>query len=54
MIIPRSPSPIRLEDRPIDELTLEESRELLRRQRVSAQSPLLTDLQSLILYVGTG
>ncbi|KAF2491026.1 hypothetical protein BU16DRAFT_141592 [Lophium mytilinum] len=32
-IIPRSPTPVPLEDRPIEELTLEETRELLKRQR---------------------
>lgn len=33
MIIPRSPSPIPLEDRPEEDLSLEEARELIRRQR---------------------
>ncbi|KAF2872367.1 hypothetical protein BDV95DRAFT_381960 [Massariosphaeria phaeospora] len=33
LIIPRSPSPVPLEDRDVDSLTLEESRELLRRQQ---------------------
>jgi hypothetical protein len=33
-IFPRTPSPEPLEDRPINELTLDETRELLRRQKV--------------------
>jgi hypothetical protein len=33
MIVPRSPTPISLDDRPIEELTLEEAQEFLRRQR---------------------
>lgn len=33
LIIPRSPSPVPLEDRDVDTLTPEEMRELLRRQR---------------------
>jgi hypothetical protein len=33
-ILPRSPTPVPLEDRPVEELTLEETRELLRRERV--------------------
>ncbi|KAL1302742.1 hypothetical protein AAFC00_003094 [Neodothiora populina] len=37
LIIPRSPSPTALEDKDPDDLTLEEARELLRRQR--ARSP---------------
>ncbi|KAI9874215.1 MAG: hypothetical protein M1830_010057 [Pleopsidium flavum] len=32
-IIPRTPTPVPLEDRPIEELTIEEARELLKRQR---------------------
>lgn len=32
-IIPRSPSPVPLEDRPVDDLSPEEMRELLKRQR---------------------
>jgi hypothetical protein len=32
-IVPRNPSPVPLEDRPIGELTVGELRELLRRQR---------------------
>jgi hypothetical protein len=42
LIIPRSPSPIPLEDRPLESLSLEESLELLRRQRVSVQSSSVT------------
>jgi hypothetical protein len=34
MIIPRSPTPLPLEERPIETLTAEEARELLRRQTV--------------------
>lgn len=34
-LIPRTPEPIPLEDRPIEDLTAEEMRELLRRQKVS-------------------
>lgn len=34
-LVPRTPSPVPLEDRPIEELTFEERGELLRRQRVS-------------------
>ena len=34
MIIPRSPSPVPLEERDVDSLDPEEMRELLRRQRV--------------------
>jgi hypothetical protein len=34
MVIPRSPTPIPLEDRDIDTLTEAEMRELLKRQRV--------------------
>ena len=34
MILPRSPSPVPLEEKPIDELTADEARELLRRQNV--------------------
>lgn len=33
MIIPRSPSPVPLEERDVDSLSLEETRELIRRQR---------------------
>jgi hypothetical protein len=33
MIIPRSPSPVPLEERDIDSLSLEEMRELVQRQR---------------------
>lgn len=33
-IIPRSPSPVSLEDKSVDELSIEEMRELLKRQRV--------------------
>lgn len=33
-VIPRAPTPVPLEDRPLEELTLEETRELVRRQRV--------------------
>lgn len=32
-LLPRSPSPIPLEDRSIDDLSLQEARELLRRQQ---------------------
>jgi hypothetical protein len=35
MVIPRSPSPVPLEDRDIATLTEAEMRELLQRQRVS-------------------
>lgn len=35
-LIPQTPKPIPLEERPIEELTLEETRELLRRQSVSS------------------
>ncbi|KAK4951354.1 hypothetical protein LTR10_010327 [Elasticomyces elasticus] len=34
-IIPRTPSPVPLEDRPVEELSMEDMRELLRRQRAS-------------------
>lgn len=34
MIIQRSPSPVPLEDRPLESLTPEEMLELLKRQRV--------------------
>jgi hypothetical protein len=34
-IVPRTPSPVPLEERNVEDLTLEEMRELLRRQRVS-------------------
>ncbi|KAI6787668.1 hypothetical protein KC332_g18181 [Hortaea werneckii] len=37
-LLPRSPSPIPLEDRNIDELNLEETRELLRRQQRQRES----------------
>jgi len=33
LVIPRSPSPVPLEDRDVDSLSQEEMRELLRRQR---------------------
>lgn len=33
-IVPKSPTPVPLEDRPIEELTPDELRELVRRQRV--------------------
>jgi len=36
-IIPRTPTPVPLEDRPLEELTAEEMRELLRRQRVQLE-----------------
>ncbi|KAE9985901.1 hypothetical protein EG328_006741 [Venturia inaequalis] len=38
LIIPRSPSPVPLEDRPLESLTLEEMLELLIRQREQAAS----------------
>ncbi|KAK3069673.1 hypothetical protein LTR53_011790 [Teratosphaeriaceae sp. CCFEE 6253] len=34
-VIPRTPTPVPLEERPVDELSMEEMRELLRRQRAS-------------------
>jgi hypothetical protein len=34
-IIPRSPSPVPLELRPVEDLSLEEARELIKRQQVS-------------------
>jgi hypothetical protein len=37
-IIPRSPSPLPLEDRLIEELTLEELRELTRRQKAEVEA----------------
>jgi len=37
-IVPRSPTPVPLEDRPVEELTMDELRELLRRERVSVLS----------------
>lgn len=37
-IIPRSPSPVPLEERDVDSLSLEEIRELVRRQRVRSDS----------------
>lgn len=40
MIIPRSPSPVPLEQRSIDDLTAEEARELVRRQNVRIFLPL--------------
>jgi hypothetical protein len=40
-IIPRSPTPIPLEDRSIEDLTMEEARELLRRQKVLISSLLI-------------
>lgn len=50
MIIPRSPSPPPLEERPIDSLTMEEMKELLVRQRVSSHDILKCRL--LILCIG--
>ncbi|KAF2430696.1 hypothetical protein EJ08DRAFT_697174 [Tothia fuscella] len=44
-IIPRSPSPIPLEDRPIDELNPEEMRELLKRQSELLQKRRESDIQ---------
>lgn len=38
LIIPRSPSPVPLEDRDIDTLNAEEMRELLRQQKVRCRS----------------
>ncbi|KAK3082362.1 hypothetical protein LTS18_004274 [Coniosporium uncinatum] len=35
-IVPRSPTPVPLEDRPVEELTMDELRELLRRERAKA------------------
>ncbi len=44
MIIPRSPTPVPLEARAIEDLTADEARELLRRQRVWLSLwPLLAD-----------
>lgn len=40
-VIPRSPSPVRLEDRDIDTLSLEEARQLLAQQREQKQSQLM-------------
>jgi hypothetical protein len=39
LIIPRDPSPVPLEYRDVDTLTLEETRELLRRQRGRGAPP---------------
>jgi hypothetical protein len=38
--VERSPSPVALEDRDADELTLEEARELVRRMRTREQHPI--------------
>ncbi len=38
MILPRTPSPVPLEERDVDELNPEEMRELLRRQKVCTES----------------
>ncbi|TKA82298.1 hypothetical protein B0A55_01437 [Friedmanniomyces simplex] len=37
-LIPRTPSPVPLEDRPVEELTIDDMRELIRRQRVIAKA----------------
>jgi hypothetical protein len=39
LIVPRSPSPTPLEDRPEEELTPAELRELLQRERVRSCAP---------------
>lgn len=44
MIIPRSPSPVPLEERDPNSLTAEEARELVRRQRVSILGFLLKSM----------
>ena len=44
MLIPRSPSPIPLEERPIETLSQAEKDELVRRQQVSIQSLCLEDV----------
>lgn len=38
-IIPRTPIPVSLEERPVEELSIDEARELLRRQRVGPEAP---------------
>jgi len=40
LVIPTSPAPEALEDRPVESLTIEEARELLRRQRSAGARPI--------------
>ncbi len=42
LFIPRTPSPVPLENRPVTDLSLEEARELLMRQRVRLEPLVLS------------
>jgi hypothetical protein len=54
-VIPRSPSPVPLEERPIEELNIEELRELTRKQKAEVdaarlrvkEEPVETDIRTL-------
>ncbi|KAK0313611.1 hypothetical protein LTR01_001868 [Friedmanniomyces endolithicus] len=44
-LIPRSPSPVLLENRPIEELSMDDMRELIRRQRVNGNTRVETKVK---------
>ena len=50
-LIPRTPSPVPLENRPIDDLSVDDMRELIRRQRVRGFVIRLLDLWTDILAI---
>ncbi|TKA68521.1 hypothetical protein B0A55_08169 [Friedmanniomyces simplex] len=45
-LIPRTPSPLPLEDRPVEELTIDDMRELIRRQRVKGSAAAETKVKT--------
>ena len=52
LLIPRSPSPVPLEERPVEELSLEQLQEIVRQQQVDSEYR-ISIYDHILTYVGS-